>query len=63
VDPREVAGVIKLLKDSGVESSYAVQCHFHFDICMLSGQEDPITSHGGSKRGGVCEITCAYFFS
>ena len=47
---------------SGVEISNVVR-HFHLEVCILSGPEDPIMSYGGFKRGGGCEIDCAHFFS
>jgi hypothetical protein len=34
---------------------------FHLEMCILSGWEDPITSYGGSKRGGGCVIAGAYY--
>jgi hypothetical protein len=39
---------------SGVETLNFVQCHFHLEICILLGWEDPIMSYGRSKRGGGC---------
>jgi hypothetical protein len=43
------------LIDSG-DLKLKVQCHFHLEICILLGREDPIMSYGGSKRDGGCEI-------
>jgi hypothetical protein len=34
------------------QSGDFVHSHFHLEMCILSGREDPITSYGGSKRGG-----------
>jgi hypothetical protein len=65
---QEVCQVLKslcspILIDTGVETLNFVPCHFHLEMCILSGQVDPVMSYGGSKRDEGCEITCAYFFS
>jgi hypothetical protein len=50
------------LIDSGVETGNFVKHHFHLEMRILSVQENPITSYGGSKRGRECEIACVHFF-
>jgi hypothetical protein len=35
-----------------VETRSFVHSHFHLEMCILLGRDDPVMSYGGSKRGG-----------
>jgi hypothetical protein len=44
--------------DTGVETWNFVQCHFHLEMCILSGREDPIISYGASKLALTSPSRC-----